>query len=178
MLRLLNLNSTIILNAMRLKRRDIKRREANLLIEKLKASLNLDLDIRPDRCEVVDSDRFNLYILDGRPIIFEIGDKVYPTLLFDKVIDTLPKVFVDRGAIPHICNGADVMAPGIVRIEGEFSEGSVVAICDENYRKTIALGKALKDSELIKSLGRGRVIETIHYVGDDIWRIMRMVESS
>ncbi|MEM4462371.1 MAG: DUF1947 domain-containing protein [Candidatus Bathyarchaeia archaeon] len=163
---------------MRLKRRDIRRREASIVLEKLKASLNLNLDIRPDRCEVVDSDDFTLYILDGEPVVFKIGDEVYPTLLFGEVINMLPKVFVDRGAIPHICNGADVMAPGIVRIEGVFGEGGIVAICDEKYSKTIALGKALKDSEVIKSMGRGRAIETIHYIGDRIWRFIKMVKSS
>ncbi|MCS7112574.1 MAG: DUF1947 domain-containing protein [Nitrososphaerota archaeon] len=159
---------------MRLKRRDVKRREGALLLERLKARFNLRIDLKVERYEVVESDGLSIYILDGRPLLFEADGDVYPTLFFDEAMSILPRVVVDRGAIPHICDGADVMAPGIVRIEGLFDEGGLVAICDERYGKIIALGIALKDSEAIRSMDRGRAIRNIHYVGDRIWRIARL----
>lgn len=160
---------------MRLKRRDIKRREGVLLLEKLKARFNLRIDIRVERYEAARIDDSTIYILDGRPLLFEVDDEVYPTLFFDEAIDALPRIVVDQGAIPYICNGADIMAPGIVRIEGSFDEGGLVVVCDERYGKNIALGVALRDSETIKSMGRGKAVKNIHYVGDRVWRIAKTI---
>ncbi len=54
-----------------------------------------------------------IYIIDGQPLLFEKSNRLYPTL-FNKIRSALPSVVVDDGAISHILNGADVMAPGIV----------------------------------------------------------------
>lgn len=113
-----------------------------------------------------------LIIINGRPLFIDYGGNLAPTLLFKELIAHLPKVFVDMGAIPHICNGADIMAPGIVRIEGEFKRGELVSVLDERYGKAIAIARALVDSEVIKSLKRGKVLENIHYVGDMVWKVI------
>ena len=47
--------------------------------------------------------------------------KTLPTLLFDEFTKKASKIIVDMGAIPYVCKGATVMAPGIVRIEGEWA---------------------------------------------------------
>ncbi|MEM2739360.1 MAG: DUF1947 domain-containing protein [Candidatus Bathyarchaeia archaeon] len=161
-----------------MKRRDIRRREGIILLERLKARFNLRIDLRVERYEVVKSDGLSIYILDGRPLLFEADGEVYPTLFFDEATSILPRVVVDRGAIPHICNGSDVMAPGIVRIEGLFDEGGLVAIRDEKYGKTIALGIALKGSEAVRLMDKGRAIKNIHYVGDKVWRMAKNIVAS
>ena len=48
------------------------------------------------------------------------------------------------GAIPYICKGADVMAPGIKEIPLNFNEGDIVVVRDIKHRKALAIGKALK----------------------------------
>jgi predicted RNA-binding protein (TIGR00451 family) len=35
------------------------------------------------------------------------------------------------GAVPHICNGADIMAPGIVKVEREFQARAMAVVVDE-----------------------------------------------
>jgi malignant T-cell-amplified sequence len=83
---------------------------------------------------IFSSDRLMLYSLEneGIPLFFQHYDSVYvPTLkllhkcihlwnlfystIFFILIDPnmLPSVKVDTGAIKHIINGADVMAPGL-----------------------------------------------------------------
>ena len=81
----------------------------------------------------------------------------------------LPNIIVDMGAIRYICGGADVMAPGIKDIIGEFKEGSLVVIRDINHKKALAIGKALKSSKEIKGSNKGKVIQNLHYIGDKIW---------
>lgn len=47
----------------------------------------------------------------GEALLFRFSGKIFPML---KSLDRIPlkRVVVDMGAVPHIANGADVMAPG------------------------------------------------------------------
>jgi len=110
-----------------------------------------------------------VFYTGGKPWILRINDHLFPSLKFDAIIGTLPKVVVDMGAIPHIVNGAPIMRPGIRRIEGDFKQNDLVTIQDEKHLKTIALGIAELDSEAMRSATKGRVIKNLHYVGDKIW---------
>ena len=65
--------------------------------------------------------------------------RVLPTLLFTEFTAKAPKIVVDMGAIPYVCKGATVMAPGIVRVEGEFGKGDLVLIVDMKHGKALAL---------------------------------------
>jgi predicted RNA-binding protein (TIGR00451 family) len=73
------------------------------------------------------------------------------------------------GAIPFVCKGADVMAPGITEIKTPFEEGALVVIRDVKHGKALALGKALRSSTSIMTEKKGKVIKNLHYVGDKIW---------
>ena len=116
--------------------------------------------------------------LDGRIIIF-IDDEPCFMSYNDKIVFTLhglnkykPKknfVVVDMGAIKFVTNGADVMAPGIVDVDKDITEGDQVWICDETHHKPLAIGIALVDGEEMISKSQGKVINTIHYVGDELW---------
>ena len=77
------------------------------------------------------------------------------------------------GAVPHICNGANVMAPGIRRFKGDFVEGDLVSIVDENHEKPLAIGEILYNAKTANIIKHGLVVRNIHYVGDKIWSIMK-----
>jgi len=95
---------------------------------------------------------------------------LFPSLKFDELINAMPRVVVDMGAVAHVANGAQIMRPGIRQFKGEFAKGELVVIADEKFNKAIALGVAEMDSEAMKSLTKGRVINNIHYVGDELWK--------
>jgi PUA-domain protein len=76
---------------------------------------------------------------------------------------------VDKGAIRFIANGADIMRPGIVEISENIKKDDLVIIVEEVHNKALAIGKALFSGEEISSMNSGKVIKTIHYVGDIIW---------
>jgi PUA domain protein len=77
------------------------------------------------------------------------------------------------GAIPYVCNGADVMAPGIVRVEGEFADGDLVLVVDEKHGKPLALGESLSDSESVRNTKEGAVVKNVHFVSDKIWNFAK-----
>ncbi len=105
-----------------------------------------------------------------RLLLFESEGSLYPTLRC-KCVDSLPAVIVDMGAIPFVCKGADVMAPGITEIKKPFEEAALVVIRDVKHGKALAIGKALKPSAEIMAEKKGKVIHNLHYVGDKIWEI-------
>ncbi|MCS7140336.1 MAG: RNA-binding protein [Candidatus Nezhaarchaeota archaeon] len=111
-----------------------------------------------------------LYLADNKPIAMKLSGRVVPllTALIDGVIE-LPKTVVDMGAVKHIVNGADVMAPGITRMHGDFSKGDLVVIVDERYEKPLCVGLALFSKAEIETMSKGKVIKNLHYVGDKIW---------
>jgi len=147
-------------NRHRLRRREVRRlrREAGMLLPEV------------DSLEEAEMEDGTVVYLSGDSIILaRRGDDLFPTLR-SPILDSLPSIIVDMGAVPHICNGADVMAPGVVEVRGDFKAGGLVVVRDERHGKALAIGKALVDSEELRSLKRGKVVENLHYVGDRLWR--------
>jgi len=114
-----------------------------------------------------------IFIINGKPLIARSNETLFPTLTFEGIFPLLPKIVVDMGAVPHICNGADVMAPGIVRIKGDFQEKGLIVIADERYEKTLAIGVALLNSQAAKTLKHGKIAKNVHFVGDKLWNLLK-----
>jgi len=125
------------------------------------------------KIEVVEEGSSRLFFVNNHPLILQVEEEVYPTLIFKEVLECLPRLTVDMGAIPHVCQGADVMAPGVRGIVGTFKIGDVVTVVDEAHGKIVALGRALVDSQEISSMHRGKIAKNVHFVGDDIWKLIR-----
>jgi PUA domain protein len=123
--------------------------------------------------ERVETERATIYLVDGEPILAKVNNRLIPTLRFSQALSSLPSVIVNMGAVPSICNGADVMAPGVVATDGDFQEGMLVAVRDERHKKLLALGIALRNKAQITSNDRGKVVMNIHYVGDRLWKWMK-----
>ncbi|RLG07481.1 MAG: RNA-binding protein [Thaumarchaeota archaeon] len=113
----------------------------------------------------------------GELIIGEIDDKLYPVIheRNQDVLNELPAIIVDMGAVPHIVNGADVMRPGVKDFRGEFNEGDLVVIRDERNLKPLAVAIALAGLEECKAMKRGKVAKNIHHVNDKVWKLMRRI---
>jgi PUA domain protein len=154
------------------RRYSLKTKEAKQILTEASKNLKLDLEAlfgSKVNVEVVESDVGLIYLIGGKPLFYKTGEKVLPTLLFTEFTAQAPKIVVDMGAVPYVCKGADVMAPGIVRIEGEFSKGDLVLVVDMKFGKALALGESLYDAEAAKQTKKGPVVKTLHYVSDKIW---------
>jgi PUA-domain protein len=158
------------------RRYPLKAKEAKQIIEEASKKLRLDLEALfgvKANVEVVESDVGEIYLIEGKPMLYKAGDIILPTLLFSDFTSKAPKIIVDMGAIPYVCKGATVMAPGIVRIEGEFKSGDLVVIADMKHGKTLALGESLLDAETAKNTKKGPVVKTLHYVSDKVWEYIK-----
>ncbi len=128
--------------------------------------------------EIVD-DRIYIYVADGMPIAARIAHQnseyVVPTLYFihkgpsGDVVEQYPKVVVDMGAVKPILNGADVMRPGIRRIEGDLKRDGVVLVLDEAKLRPISVSVSLYDKAEMESMEKGKVLINLHYINDKIW---------
>ena len=160
------------------RRYPLKAKEAKQIAEEASKKLRLDLDIlfgAKVNVEVVESDVGEIYLIEGKPILFKSADKIMPTLLFSEFTSKAPKIVVDMGAIPYVCKGATVMAPGIVRVEGEFLKGDLVVVVDMKHGKALAIGESLVDAETAKQTKKGPVARTLHYVSDKIWEYIKTI---
>ena len=124
--------------------------------------------------EVMNIDSENkVFFVDGNPAFIEFKQEIFPTLFNVKVLSQLPYLIVDMGAVSHVCNGADILAPGITKISGNINIGSFVVILEEKFSKKIAIAKALLSSSEMVSKKQGKVAENIHYVSDKFWNMIK-----
>ncbi len=101
-------------------------------------------------------------------MLFRVSGLVLPVLSASELVSRLPRAVVDMGAVRFVCNGADVMAPGIVRYEGNFEKGDVLVVVDIKHGKPLALGEALYSAQEATSVKQGPAIKNKHYVSDKI----------
>jgi PUA-domain protein len=153
------------------RRYSLKTKEAKQILEDSSKTLKLEMETLFGKAtvEVVDSDVGEVYLVGGKPLLYKAGDKILPTLHFTEFTSKAPKIVVDMGAVPYVCKGATVMAPGIVRIEGEFGKGDTVLVVDMKFGKSLALGESLMNSQVARQTKKGPIVKTQHYVSDKIW---------
>ena len=113
-----------------------------------------------------------VFVVRQKVRFFNFSGDVFPSIyaLLDGWGKSLPRVVVDMGAVPHVVNGADVMAPGVVRIEGEFMGGNLVVVVDENHGQPLAVGTSVFSVEIVEKMAKnkdkGRVVISLHHAGD------------
>jgi len=160
-----------------MRRRFLREKEAAQLLEefskKLKVTAQQLLDTKKPNIEVAETLNAKIFFVNDKPFITNIKDILLPTLLFEKALILLPKITVNMGAVPYICNGADIMAPGIVKTEGNFSANDFVLVIDERHQKPLAIAIALEDSQATHNLKHGKIAKNIHYVGDSLWNLLK-----
>ncbi len=151
----------------------LKDRDSKPLVESLKklgGHQNLSHKSRVELETVKDTE---VIFVDGEPLAFLRNEELVPVLVNDAAVNSLPKVVVDMGAVPHVVGGADVMAPGIRSIQGSFLSGQLLVVVDEKHGKHLAIGKGLLDSVALAQTKKGKAVENLHYVGDPIWEVVK-----
>jgi PUA-domain protein len=158
------------------RRYSVKSKEAKQILNEVSNRLKVNVEGifgSKVNVEVAEADIGKIYLVNGKPLFFKIGERLLPTLLFSEFASKAPKIIVDMGAVPYVCNGADVMAPGIVRVEGEFGKGDLVLVVDEKHGKLLALGESVYDAESARNTKQGAVVKTLHFVSDKIWNLAK-----
>lgn len=105
----------------------------------------------------------------------KIGDEYLPFLTETELLEKFPNVTVDMGAVKFMCDGANVMRPGI-RNYSSFEKDQIVCVVEESQRKFLAVGKALVSSIDMETMVKGPVIKNMHFVSDKYWEIKKTIK--
>ena len=107
-------------------------------------------------------------------IILKIDDDYLPFLNQNDILEKFPNVMVDMGAVKFMCNGANVMRPGIKKYT-EFVKGDIICVIEESQHKFLAVGKAITDSSELENISKGEIIKNLHYISDKYWEIAKTI---
>lgn len=159
--------------ALKIRRRTrLRRKEVDACSRKLAEEFGMNLpsgDTAIDAAEVGD---MHVLLRDDEAIALVFGEAIVPTVRGLLAFPAAKRhVTVDMGAVPFVYNGADIMAPGIVDADPAIRTGDFVWVRDEKNRRPLAVGRAIMDGPTMAREERGKAVETIHHVGDDLWRL-------
>lgn len=116
----------------------------------------------------------SILVIDSMVAVFTTDDSILPFLGKTEILDKFPSVTVDSGSIRFICNGAKVLRPGIVDFDS-FKKDDIVGVKDEKFKKYLAVGLALEDSDRAQTMNKGQIINSMHYVGDKFWNAYKEI---
>ncbi len=154
------------------RRKRLRRKEALLFKERLEAALGTSPFSPEDQVDRAAAGDFDLLLVEGAAVaMIHEGEPFLTVRGLLKNPGIRRYVTVDMGAVPHVSNGADVMAPGIVDADPDIEEGHLVWVRDEKNMVPLAVGRALLSASEMVSADRGRAIHTLHHVGDWIWEV-------
>lgn len=118
-----------------------------------------------------------IYYSNSEPIFFLLENELYPTVYtLWKYMDLLPTIATVPPVLEKICNGADLMAPGVVVNETtvqemkSFKNNDVCAIRISGNKSPIAVGVAIMSVDDLCTDGiRGKAVTIVHNYKDHLW---------
>ncbi len=154
------------------RRTRLRRKEVDAWFHRLSEDFGMRLPAGETPIDQAEAGDLLVLLRDDEAFALVLGEAIVPTV---RGLLTFPAtkraVTVDMGAVPFVYNGADVMAPGIVDADPAIRPGDLVWIRDEKNHRPLAVGRAILDGPTMAREERGKAIETIHHVGDDLWRL-------
>ena len=105
----------------------------------------------------------------------QIGESYLPFLSETVLLEKFPKATVDAGAIKFVCNGANVMRPGIKKFT-EFQKDDIICVVEEVHSKFLAVGKTLVSSAEMSTITKGEVVKNLHYISDKYWEAAKLIK--
>jgi PUA domain protein len=123
-----------------------------------------------EKVEFDDSD-WEVVLVDGEPLVLYVDGEPFLTV---EGLNAYPPernvVTVDAGAVSFVSDGADVMRPGITDADEGIESGDLVAINEESHGKFLAVGRAKTSGDDMVG-DAGKVVDSIHHVGDDLFEV-------
>lgn len=158
---------------MKIRRRHrLKKKEIRKLSDEISESIGAPVFSEEDTIDRGSAPEFDVIFVNGRILAFVYEENAFPTVRGLLEYGASKRyVTVDMGAVGFVCNGADVMGPGVVDADISLNEGDLVWIRDENNRKPLAVGKALVPGTKMLEKEKGKVIASLLYVGDKLWKL-------
>ena len=151
----------------------ISKSETNSLLKKISEEWNIEIP-KIENLRVYEVE--NGEIITGKDLkILKSDEGFLPFLSEIKLLEKFPYAMVDMGAVKFMCNGANVMRPGIKKYS-KFEKDQVVCIIEESQNKFLAVGKALMSSSDMETMQKGEVVKNLHYISDKFWEIGKTID--
>jgi len=103
------------------------------------------------------------------------GEIYLPFLSETVLLEKFPNVVVDSGAIKFVCNGANVMRPGIKKFT-KFDKDQIICVVEEKHNKFLAVGRSLVASDELPNMVKGEVVKNLHYISDRFWEAAKNIK--
>jgi len=150
------------------KRHPIRAKEAKKIIDEVEKKLKCNI-FYTKIIETAVVGEYQILLLDGEMDIVIVDGIPFLTLHGIKKYKPEKKfVTVDKGTVPFVVKGADVMAPGIINADYEIKKGDIVWVRNEEGTP-LAIGTALINGKEMVEESKGKAVKNIHHLGDILW---------
>lgn len=152
----------------------ISKSETAEVIKEISSQWKIDLPkIKNLKFHYLDDD---ILIITGTGLkVIKIKNIYIPFLSETEILKKFPFVMVDMGAVKFMCNGANVMRPGITKYS-QFEKDQLVCIIEESQQKFLAIGQSCVPSSELESLSKGEIIKNMHYISDKYWESGKLIK--
>ena len=103
-------------------------------------------------------------------------DLIIPHLTQHELLNHFASVQVDMNAVKFVCNGANIMRPGITDFT-TFKESEIVLVKDQTHKKELAVCISLVDDVNGKKMEKGVVLNNVHHIGDVYWETKKTIRA-
>jgi len=153
-------------------RHRLRRKEIKKIADDIEAALGVKTFDEGEAVDLADAQKLEVVLFGNEVVAVILEGKAFLTVRgLLKWPASRGFVSIDEGAIRFICNGADVMGPGITGADRSIQAGDLVWVRDGKYLKPLAIGKALVSGEVMTSKAPGKAVKSLHYIGDELWNI-------
>lgn len=101
-------------------------------------------------------------------------DIIIPHLSQHELLNYFSSVQVDMNAVKFVCNGANIMRPGITDFT-PFKESEIVLVKDQTHKKELAVCMSLVDDVSARNMEKGVILNNIHHIGDIYWEMKKTI---
>jgi PUA domain protein len=155
-----------------MKRWVLSRRDSAEMIQKIESALGLSLGLpKSAQAQCAEPEEGTVFVVLDRYEFVQSGDSLFPFVGSPGTLSLFPGVVVDEGAIKFLINGADVMRPGIRKLDDWGEAGRTVVVREEKKGRSIAVGRATVPSSEAQGMTKGSCIKNLHHVGDRYWNL-------
>lgn len=138
----------------------------------LKSASGEFAELLPDKVEILEVKGKKFVLVEGEALVFESENGYFPTVRGALQIKGDKRtIVVDRGAVPHVINGADIMRPGVVAYDEHIEVGNYVIVREETHKKAIAICVSLWNGKDFANKGTGKCAKNLYFVGDEVWNL-------
>jgi PUA domain protein len=153
----------------------LSKTETSKLINSLRGCWPLESIPKIKTLKVYDAGKKKYLLKAEKFVAAKVENDYVPFVGNDELLKNFPFVTVDMKAVKFVCNGANIMRPGITTFQS-FTQGSVVVIKDEIHLKPLSVGIAFESSDDAAEKTKGCIINNIHHVGDSLWEIYKEIK--